>query len=283
MDLVPKRSPLAAPLRSSSVSTLFTAMLVALFFVGCGEHASKEQDYTLSVAAASNLRPVLPELIAAFETKHPDIKVRYLYGSTGSLFSQVENGAPFDVLLAADVAYAHQLVKDGFAKESDVFPYTVGKLVLWVSNDAGIQVDKGGIKALADKRDRFRTIAIANPMLAPYGQAAEKYLKDEGVYSLLRDRLVFAENIEQTAQYADSGVTDAAFIAQSRAQSEPLASKGTFLVIDQKDHRLEQAGVVLRKENDRQDAERLRDFLLSDQAQKILNDAGYQSPASLEK
>src|SRR4029450_2519889 len=173
-------------------------------------------------AAASDLQSALPAIAARFE-KNAGGKVTLTFGSSGNFFAQIQNGAPFDVYLSADVDYPKRLEDVGLAEPGSRYEYARGRLVLWARRDAGIDVSRG-LSILADSR--VRRIAIANPDHAPYGRAAVAALRADGLYDRVRSKLVVGENISQAAQFAESGSADAGLIALSLALSPALKNAG---------------------------------------------------------
>ncbi|MFQ5635764.1 MAG: molybdate ABC transporter substrate-binding protein, partial [Gammaproteobacteria bacterium] len=163
----------------------------------------------IRVAVASNFRYAMDDLAPRFEaaTGH---NVIVIFGSTGKHFAQIENGAPFDVFLAADELRPRMLEEDGLAVPGSRFIYAIGKLVLW-SREAGA-ID--GSRKLLD--DDFRFLAIANPTFAPYGRAARQALQDLGVWSSVHPRIVRGENVAQAYQFVVSGNADLGLIALSQ-------------------------------------------------------------------
>src|SRR5207247_1743245 len=131
----------------------------------------------LTVAAASDLQSALPAIVSRFENDTGQ-RVRLTFGSSGNFFSQIQNGAPFDVFLSADIDYPRRLEASGEAERGSLYLYATGRIVLWTRNDSGIDVGRG-LPVLADAR--VHRIAIANPEHAPYGRAAVAALRHEGL------------------------------------------------------------------------------------------------------
>src|SRR5262249_40203079 len=150
----------------------------------------------LTVAAASDLQSALPGIAADFE-KQTGHKVVVSYGSSGNFFTQIQNGAPFDVFLSADIDYPRRLESAGLGERGTLTDYARGRIVLWTRRDSGIDISRG-IEVLTDSR--VRRIAIANPDHAPYGRAAVAALQATHIDDRVRDKLVKGENISQTAQ-----------------------------------------------------------------------------------
>jgi molybdate transport system substrate-binding protein len=182
---------------------------------------------TLTVAAASDLQAALPGVAARFE-KETGARVRLTFGSSGNFFAQIQNGAPFDVFLSADIDYPRQLAARGFGEHGTLTPYATGRLVLWTRRDSGIDVGRG-LEAL--RGPAVRRIAIANPAHAPYGRAAVAALRRAGLYDAVRDRLVMGENISQAAQFAQLGDAEAGIIALSLASGPAMTATGTYAEI----------------------------------------------------
>src|SRR5579859_3444473 len=136
------------------------------------------QEQPLRVAAAADLQFVLPQIAAGFE-KASGKKVELIFGSSGNFFAQIQNGAPFDVFLSADIDYPRRLEGSGQAERGSLYEYATGRLVLWTRSDTGIDVRRG-LTVLTDAR--VRHVAIANPEHAPYGRAAVAALRHEGLY-----------------------------------------------------------------------------------------------------
>src|SRR6266446_3969581 len=173
---------------------------------------------SLMVAAASDLQSAIPAIASRFE-KDTGRQVRLTFGSSGNFFTQIQNGAPFDVFLSADIDYPRRLEGSGEAERGTLYEYGTGRLVLWTRNDSGIDVRRG-LAVLVDAR--VRRIAIANPDHAPYGRAAVAALRHQGLYDRVRGKFVYGENISQAAQFAETGIADVGLIALSLALSPAL-------------------------------------------------------------
>jgi molybdate transport system substrate-binding protein len=184
-----------------SVLAVATCLLLLQGLVPVGWARQLVAAEGLAVAAASDLQTALPEIVSRFE-KDTGQQVRLTFGSSGNFFTQLQNGAPFDVFLSADIDYPRRLEQSGLAERGSLYSYATGRLVLWTRNDSGIDVHRG-LETLADQR--VHRISIANPEHAPYGRAAVAALRHEGVYDRVREKLVFGENISQAAQFVQSG------------------------------------------------------------------------------
>ena len=196
----------------------------------------------LTVAAASDLQAALPEVIKRFE-RDANATVTVSFGSSGNFFAQIQNGAPYDVYVSADIDYPKRLIASGRADASSLYQYATGRLVLWTRKDSGIDVSVG-LRGLSDPR--VKRIAIANPKFAPYGRAAEAALRYEKIYDAVRDKLVLGDNISQTAQLVDSGNASVGLIALSLAVGPALRARGTYSEIPAAAHPpIDQAAVIV--------------------------------------
>jgi molybdate transport system substrate-binding protein len=259
---------------------IFVLLGVGALSAAAADHypAQAAETRMVRVGAAADLKVAFADIVAAFQRQNPDVKVEVTYGSSGNFYSQLSSRAPFDLFLSADVDYPRRLVEQGLAAPNSEFSYAVGGLVLWVRKASPIAVEKLGIEALLDHS--VRKIAIANPRHAPYGRAAEAALKKLGVYENVKDKLVYGENIIQTAQFVESGAADIGLISHSLAAAAPLRDEGrTWEVPADSYPSLEQGGVILSWAQDRQTAEALRSFILGDSGKKILHRYGFRSQA----
>jgi molybdate transport system substrate-binding protein len=231
----------------------------------------------LSVAAAANLKPAIEELKRAFEQQHPGREVAITLGASGNFFAQIQNGAPFDVFLSADRDFPKRLVDAGLARAEDEKVYAIGKLVLWAPKESPLELERSGVRALADPR--LRRLAIPNPALAPYGRAAEAALREAGVYPAVREKLVLGQNVSQAAQFAQSGAADAAFLPLSIARAPALAQTGRWVAVPEEWYpRLEQSGVVLRSSRNVALAREFLSFVTGSAGREILGRHGYGLP-----
>lgn len=232
----------------------------------------------LRIAAAADLQAVIPELRTAFGQDHPGIPVEVSFGSSGSLFAQLKNGAPFDVFMSADADYPRKLCEAGVARTENTFRYAVGHVVVWAPRESSLPLEQEGIRALL--APGVRKVALANPEFAPYGRAARAALEKFGVYEQLREKLVFGDNVAQTAQFAQTGTADAALLSLSLALSPILREQGRHWEVPADAYpKLEQVGVVMNDSKDPSAAQVWRAFMVSPKAQAILRMQGF----SIEK
>jgi molybdate transport system substrate-binding protein len=231
----------------------------------------------VTVAAAADLNFALDEIVTAFQESHPDITVKVSYGSSGNFYRQLTEHAPFDLFFSADIDYPRRLIKENLAIKESEFTYAVGHIVLWVPRASKIDVQKLRQEALLDPA--VKKIAIANPDYAPYGRAARKALQSLGVYDKVRKRIVLGKNVAQAAQYVETGAADVGIIGLSQALAPPLREKGRYWQIPQNYYpRMDQGGVILKETRDREAAEALRKYVLSDKGQAILRRYGFTLP-----
>jgi len=231
----------------------------------------------LLVAAAADLKFALDEVIGGFGKTHPQVTVKASYGSSGNLFAQIAQGAPFDLFLSADADFPRRLVTTGKADEASRFIYGIGRLVVWVPKASGIEVEKAGIRALLDPR--AAKIAIANPAHAPYGAAAVATMEHYGIHAAVKDRLVLGENVAQAAQFVGSGAADIGIIARSLVVAPKMADAGRLWEVPAEAHRrLEQGGVVLTSGKNAEAARALRAVLTGEEGRAVLARYGFVLP-----
>ena len=204
------------------------------------------------------------------------IRPAVTYGSSGSFYAQIENGAPFDLFLSADAEYPRRLAANGLA-DGEPFLYAVGRIALWVPASSTLDLRALGLRALLDPS--VAKVAIANPRHAPYGRAAEAAMRSLGVYDGVKEKLVLGENVAQAAQFVQSGAADAGVIALSLALAPPMRSSGRYVEIPLESYpRMDQGGIVLKGTREPAAARALRDALLGSRGREILKDYGFFLP-----
>jgi len=231
---------------------------------------------TLTVAVASNFSPALKSLTAHFEatTGH---SLRISSASTGMLYAQIINGAPFDVLLAADVRRPELLEKNSLAVRDSRFTYAVGQLVLW-SRDPGVMSNNCLDELTKNGSGR---IAIANPETAPYGAAARETMIALGAWEQLRERIVSGENIAQALQFVATGNARFGFVAAAQLEVGVLPQATCSWRVPQRYHSvIDQQAVLLMRAAENDVAAEFLDFLRSPVARQIISASGYTLPAS---
>jgi molybdate transport system substrate-binding protein len=250
------------------MKTLLAFLLAALV-------ALPAQAAPLLVAAAADLAYCIDELAAAFQAEAPEARVQASIGASGNFFAQIRNGAPYEVLLSADVDYPAQLAKLGAAQGSTLTPYAIGRIALWTL-DPNLDVAQG----LAVLRTaQAARVAIANPATAPYGRAAKAALERDGLWQAVEPKLVIGENIAQAAQFVQSGNAQAGIISLATLRSPRLAGVGRYhLVPDAGLAPIEQAAIVTRRGAANPLAARFVRFLTTPAAQAILERHGFALP-----
>jgi len=229
----------------------------------------------IAVAAAADLKFAMGELAANFE-KQTGTKVNVTYGSSGNFFSQIQNGAPFDLFFSADVEYAKKLEAGGQAEPGTLYEYAVGRIVIWCPGDSKVEVAKEGWNALLDAS--VQKIAIANPGHAPYGRAAVAALKKAGIYEKVEPKLVYGENISQAAQFVQSGNAQAGIIALSLAISPPMKDGKSWQVPAEMHPAIEQAAIVLKSAKHKDAARAFLEFVKSKEGRATLEKFGFVIP-----
>jgi len=230
----------------------------------------------LTVAAAADLRFALDELASHFRAAHPGVELAITYGSSGNFLAQIQNGAPFDVFLSADVDYPRRLIAAGLASQDSLFLYGVGRIVVWVPAASPLDPAAQGIKVL--DAPSVRHIAIANPQHAPYGRAAEAALRSLGVYDRVSPKLVLGENIAQTFEFVESGAAEVGIVALSLALAPSARGHGRYWEVPAEAYpKIEQGGVILSRAP-AGPAAQFRAFLLSTEARGILKKYGFSVP-----
>ncbi len=258
----------------SAICKYLGAALIVLFFSLLA--AAQE----ISIAAASDLQFIFKEVAGRFE-KQSGASVKLSFGSSGNFFSQIQNGAPFDLFFSADIEYPKNLESAGFTEPGTLYQYARGKIVLWVPSESETDASQG-LKALLNSR--IKKVAIANPAHAPYGRAAVAAMKSAGVYDGLSQKLVFGENISQAANFVASGNADAGIIALSLALSPNMKSKGRYFLIPADSYPpLDQAGVVLKSSSNKKLAGCFIEFLQTAEIVELMGQYGFQLPNQVAK
>ena len=251
--------------------TLLFAIGTTILTVGA--HAEQ-----IAIAAAADLKFAMDEVISEFKKQNPEHKIDVIYGSSGKFFTQIQQGAPYDLFFSADITYPVELKKAGFAA-SEVAQYAIGRIVLW-SNSA--DASKMTLASLNDPK--IARIAIANPKHAPYGKRAEEAMKAANVWDANSSKFVFGENVAQTAQYVQTGNAQVGIIALSLAKSPELSKQGGYYLIPDNLHQpLEQGFVVTKRAEGNALAKRFATFVSSKPARDILVRFGFVLPSDKAK
>jgi molybdate transport system substrate-binding protein len=230
----------------------------------------------LSIAAAANLVYVLDALNAAFKAAEPHVTLTVATGASGNLVAQIRNGAPYDLFLSADLDYPRALVAHGDAEAKSLMTFAIGKLVLWTTKP---EIKLVTVNATV-RSDAVHKIALANIDAAPYGRAAKQALEHLGAWTDAKPKLVFGENITQTAQFVETGSADAGFVALSLVLSPKLKNRGEWILVPGELYTpLDQGAVLTRRGAKNSAAVRYLEFLHSNEARVIFERFGYSVPA----
>lgn len=257
-------------------ASLFLAQPGALAPFCCAQAPLSGTQAPLRVAAAADLEPVLPPILEQFQSA-TGIHAEVAYQASATLTAQIENGAPFDVFLSADLSFPKHLIDDGLADaagsadSTTPITYARGTLVLWTRKDS--QFTSPSLDLL--RSPALKRLAIANPDRAPYGRAAVAALQSLKLYDTLKPRLVTAENIAQAAQFVDTANADAGLISLTSALTPRLSSDGSYFVIPRDLYPpIEQGAVIVSNTKQRAAVHKLLDFLLSPTVQAELAKSG---------
>jgi molybdate transport system substrate-binding protein len=240
------------------------ALLIAVTSLASGQEAGKPR---LTIAAAANLTDVAQVLGTRFEAA-TGIHAVFSFGSTAQLTQQIENGAPFDLFLAADAEHVQELDRKGLLSPGSRAAYANGVLALWTPS-ASTAVNR--IEDLVSPQ--VRVIAVAKPELAPYGAATMEALRAAGILDRVKAKIVYSDNISMAKQYGASGNADAVFTAYSLVMKE----SGKVIRINEKLHRpiTQELGVIAASPH-KTEAGKFTDFVLHGDGRAILTESGYQ-------
>lgn len=248
------------------------SLLVSLLLLVCTSHLVSQQ---LAIAAAADLRPALEEISGTFKAQS-GIDLHVSYGSSGNFFQQLQNGAPFDVFLSANIEYPKKLQQSGLIAPGTYYEFARGSIVLMAPYDSKIDLTEG-LHALLTPA--VKKIAIANPSHAPYGQAAVAAIKSVGIYDWVAPHLVMGENISEAASFVLSGAADVGIVAKSLALAPAAAKRAKFVDIPAKNYPpLLQAMIVLKSSKNQSAAARFETFMRSEPANEILQQHGFDLP-----
>lgn len=251
----------------AGVAAVLTA--IACIIASCC-HAQTHRE--LRILAASDLQPVMPALVAAYE-KATGIHLNVTFGSSATLATQVLNGESVDLFLAADFSYPEKIVAANLADTSAPIAYARGVLVLWARKDSPLQP----LTQTTLQDAKFSRLAIANPDHAPFGRAAVSALTWMKLYDQLKPQLVLAENIAQTAQFVESGNAQLGLISLSIGSSDHFRQIGSYIRIPRTAYpQIRQCAVVMRTSAHRADAHAFLDWLRSPAIQQNLSKYGLE-------
>jgi molybdate transport system substrate-binding protein len=225
---------------------------------------------TLRIAAASDLQPVLPTLAADYEQK-THVHILASFASSATLTQQIQNGDPQDVFLSADYVHPEQLVAAGLTLQRDPVAYARGVLVLWARKDSPAQ--PLSLDSLTNPK--VKTIAVADPLHAPYGLAAQRALQALHLTAATQSKLVIAENIAQAAQFAESGNAQLGILSQTTAFTPHFRQLGTFVLFPPHSYPdISQCAVILKSSKNQPAAQAFLIWLTSPEVQQKLTAFG---------
>jgi len=217
----------------------------------------------LYIASAASLRPVIPEILDEFTRSNQGIKLRVIFGSSGSLYAKIKEGAPYHVFLSADTFYPKRLIEEGLALKESYLEYAEGKLV--------VVYRRISMETMDDLVNANR-IAVPNPRFAPYGKASVEALRRSGLLERVKDRIVYGSNVSQTAQFVSTGTADTGFLSMSLA----LHMSASFIPVPE--HLYDpvvHAMVITVKGKDVEPAWEFLRFMKSQRAKSILKKHGF--------
>lgn len=245
---------------------LKTILIISgLFYASCIYSAE------INLAVAANFTGAINKLVPDFEEQSGH-KVNLSLGSTGKLYAQIINGAPFDVFLAADIKRPELLEQKGLAVSGTRFTYATGILVLWVPTNRTSRTVEDIVAG-----EGFKMVAITNPKLAPYGEAATSYLRKRGLWNIYQHRMVVGNNISQTYQFVESGGASAGFVALSQIFKLNRNDARQVYQVPQEMHQpLTQQAVILQRTEELAVARQFMDYLKSSTARKVIQNFGYR-------
>ena len=245
----------------------------ALFFALTAAIAGFAHADEVQVAVAANFTAPMQQIAAQFE-KDSGHKAVLSFGATGKFYAQIVNGAPFELLLAADDETPARLEKEGQGVAGSRFTYAIGKLVLWSADPALVDA-KGEIL----KKGGFRHLALANPKTAPYGAAAVETMGKLGVLSMLQPLFVQGENISQTQQFITTGNAELGFVALSQVFKDGRITGGSAWIVPASLYeQIRQDAVLLARGKDKPAAAALAAYLKGDKAKAVIRSFGYELP-----
>src|SRR5579863_6113546 len=256
---------------SVAILAVISALIFQSMLPAVGARAGE-----ITVAAASDLTFAFKDVSATFR-KETGNSIKLSFGSSGNFFSQIMNGAPYDMFFSADMAYPRKLEAAGLIEPGSLYEYATGKLVIWVPSRSKLDINRG-LQALLDPE--IGKIAIADPSHAPYGAAAVAAMRHEGIYDQVKGKLVLGENISQTAQFVESGNADAGLLALSLAIAAPMKSAGRYFEIPAADYPpIVQAVVILKSARDKDTSEKFLKFLKEPSMVALMQQYGFVRPS----
>ncbi len=252
-------------IRASRFAPSCLASLLAVFAV------SAAQADEVQVAVAANFTAPIQAIAADFE-KDTGHKLVAAYGATGQFYTQIKNGAPFEVFLSADDTTPEKLEKEGDTVKGSRFTYAVGTLALWSAKEGYVDA-KGEVL----KNNEYRHLSIANPKAAPYGLAATQVLEKLKLTEATKARIVEGQNITQAYQFVSTGNAELGFVALSQIYKDGKVSGGSAWIVPASLHDpIKQDAVILNKGKDNAAAKALVEYLKGPKAAAVIKSYGYQ-------
>ena len=245
------------------------SILLLLLFSISALPSVAQQPREIHVLAASDLQTVLPALAEAYQHA-TGVRIVPSFASSSTLATQILNGAPADLFLAADFAFPEKIVAAKLADTPAPLPYALGTLVLFARKDSPFQP----LTQNTLREAHIQTLAVADPLHAPYGFAAERALMAMHLYDQLKPAFVTAENIAQTAQFVESGNAQLGLISLTLASSQHMKEIGTFIRMPPVYPQIRQCAVVLKNSPHRDEAHAFLDWLRSPPIQRNLTQYG---------
>ena len=251
------------------MNKLFSVVAILIFIFPSASNVKRQK---VTIAVAANMQYAFKDLKNAFE-KINNIRVDEVVGASGNLTRQITQGAPFDVFISADTKYPQSLFQNHFAAEAPKV-YTRGVLVVWTTKPGLIP----GANLQFLLSGKIKSIAIANPKIAPYGTAARAVLQKFNLLDKIKSKLVYGESISQTSQFIASQNADVGFTAKAIVLSDEMKNKGTWIELSHDDYPpILQAAVLLKYgiQNNSSAARKFYEFLFSATAKDIYKKYGY--------
>ncbi|WP_435036426.1 molybdate ABC transporter substrate-binding protein [Pseudomonas neuropathica] len=253
------------PIRASRFAPTCLASLLAVFAVGA------VQADEVQVAVAANFTAPIQAIAADFE-KDTGHKLVAAYGATGQFYTQIKNGAPFEVFLSADDTTPEKLEKEGDTVKGSRFTYAIGTLALWSAKEGYVDA-KGEVL----KKNEYQHLSIANPKAAPYGLAATQVLEKLKLTEATKARIVEGQNITQAYQFVSTGNAELGFVALSQIYKDGKVSSGSAWIVPASLHDpIKQDAVILNKGKDNAAAKALVEYLKGPKAAAVIKSYGYQ-------
>lgn len=239
---------------------------VIVVFSACAEGSKNK---TITIATAANMQFAMQKIADKY-AEQTGIACELVVASSGKLTAQIQEGAPYDVFVAANTKYP-KAVYDAGLSDTEPQVYAYGKLVMWTI-DSTLQP---AFELL--RNQQINHIAVANPKTAPYGEAAISALQQKGIYTAVASKLVYGESISQTNQFIISGAAEIGFTALAVVKASEIGTRGSWVLVEDSLYRpIEQATVLIKREGGEKDAAKaFYEYIFTEEAQKILLEYGY--------